>query len=80
MDDIIVDVYADARLLNAGVGHCVEVICVMAVGTRAATLVEGGVFNVNVTVSVVKNEVADESVRAPEAVIVPAVEPAVCML
>ena len=64
----------------AGVGHCVEVMLVIAVGTRAATLVEGGVFNVNVTVSVVKNEDADESVRATEAVIVPAVEPAVCML
>ena len=65
----------------AGVGHCVEVNTVIAVGTRAATLVEiGGVFNVNVTVIVVKNEVADESVRATEAVIVPAVEPAVCML
>ena len=64
----------------AGVGHCVEVNTVIAVGTRAATLVEGGVFNVNVTVSVVKNEDADESVRATEAVIVPAVEPAVCML
>ena len=65
----------------AGVGHCVEVMAVIAVGTRAATLVEiGGIFNVNVTVSVVKNEDADESVRATEAVIVPAVEPAVCML
>ena len=64
----------------AGVGHCVEVNTVIAVGTRAATLVEGGVFNVNVTVIVVKNEDADESVRATEAVIVPAVEPAVCML
>ena len=64
----------------AGVGHCVEVNTVIAVSTRAATLVEGGVFNVNVTVSVVKNEDADESVRATEAVIVPAVEPAVCML
>ena len=53
---------------------------VIAVGTRAATLVEGGVFNVNVTVSVVKNVVVDESVRATEAVIVPAVETAVCML
>ena len=54
---------------------------VILVVSRTATLVEiGGVFNVNVTVSVVKNEVADESVRAPEAVIVPAVEPAVCML
>ena len=61
----------------AGVGHCVEVNTVIAVGTRAATLVEGVV---NVTVSVVKNEDADESVRATEAVIVPAVEPAVCML
>ena len=64
----------------AGVGHCVEVNTVIAVGTRAATLVEGGVFNVNVTVSVVKNIDADESVIATEAVIVPAVEPAVCML
>ena len=64
----------------AGEGHCVEVICVIAVGMRAATLVEGGVFNVNETVIVVKNEDNDESVRAPEAVIVPAVEPAVCML
>ena len=61
----------------AGVGHCVEVMTVIAVGTRAATLVEEVV---NVTVSVVKNEDADESVRATEAVIVPAVEPAVCML
>ena len=64
----------------AGVGHCVEVNTVIAVGTRATTLVEGGVFNVNVTVSVVKNIDADESVIATEAVIVPAVEPAVCML
>ena len=64
----------------AGVGHCVEVMAVIAVGTRAATLVEGGVFNVNETVIVVKNEDIDESVRATEAVIVPAVEPAVCML
>jgi len=67
--------------LNAGLGHCVEVIAVIAVRTRGATLVAiGGVFNVNETVIVVKNEDADESVRATEAVIVPAVEPAVCML
>ena len=64
----------------AGVGHCVEVNTVIAVGTRAATLVEGGVFNVNKTVSGVKNVVVDESVRATEAVIVPAVEAAVCVL
>ena len=64
----------------AGVGHCVEVNTVIAVGTRATTLVEGGVFKVNETVSVVKNEDAVEFVRAPEAVIVPAVKPAVCML
>ena len=24
--------------MNAGLGHCVEVICVIAVGTRAATI------------------------------------------
>ena len=53
---------------------------VILVVSRTATLVEGGVFNVNVTVSVVKNIDADESVIATEAVIVPAVEPAVCML
>ena len=53
---------------------------VILVVSRTATLVEGGVFNVNVTEIVVKNEDADESVRANEAVNVPAVEPAVCML
>ena len=54
---------------------------VILVVSRAATLVEiGGVFKVNETVSVVKNEDAVEFVRAPEAVIVPAVKPAVCML
>ena len=46
---------------------------------RSATLVEIGVFNVNKTVSgVVEN--GEVSVRATETVIVPVVEPAVCML
>ena len=57
-------------------GHCVEVICVILVVSSAATLAE----EVNEAVNVVKNEDVDESVRATEAVIVPAVEPAACMI
>ena len=64
----------------AGVGHCVEVNTVIAVGTRATTLVEGGVFNVNVTGSGLAENGEVVDVRATEAVIVPAVKPAVCML
>ena len=54
---------------------------VILVVSRAATLVEiGGVFNVNVTGSGLAENGEVVDVRATEAVIVPAVEPAVCML
>ena len=54
---------------------------VILVVSRAATLVEiGGVFNVNVTGSGLAENSEVVDVRATEAVIVPAVKPAVCML
>ena len=62
-----------------GVGHYVVVKTVISAFTRLTTFVEAGVFNVNETRTVVKKEDEDESVRATEAVIVPAVEDAVCM-
>lgn len=65
---------------DVGAGHCADEIWVIAPDTSATTPVEAGVFNVKVTVSVVKYEVADESVRAVKAAIVPDVEGVVCML